>query len=494
MKNHRKHLKESRKKDFTKLLNESLSENNGVIDFLKKIKFGDEFDFKEVGDWDISAWTSRPLLNFSNGFYIVQLDNDKLSKHFVIPDNETEDEFIRNRDSLIKRHFNDLNESVGAKLLNSHQDGYKEIRVESLSEGYGRGNHYSVILKDVSGGLIVYAKGQIDAELTDEEAKEYGEPKGWKNYYSSRSEAVEDYNFIDGICKKYDISIWEHDSHTWRENDCIEIVGDSKNQVDNALNDLKGLFLFDIAESLNESSYGGNNIYKITYYLQGYSKTHSEEVTASSERDAVMKFKDLMLKDQDLVYKIDSVEKLNHYSASMFKTESEEEKGTEKHFKCFESDLKNYIDSFKEDVKKGKYNEVDVYIIPDESKAWDSKLVWTSDINESLNEASYGGAFDIEDDQFFTRDDINEFGYDIADQFSAWADSTFDLSDVYMDTPTKLHLEVFNHVDYEGYEANIKIDMRRIRSPKDLYRYEDKVLRQLKDAYLEYHAEDEMEI
>lgn len=215
--------------------NESLNESNNVIDFLKKIKFGDEFDFEEVGDWGISAWTSRPLLNFSNGFYIVQLDNDKLNKHFVIPDNETEDEFIRNRDSFIKRHFNDLNESVKGMQRANRKTGF-------------------------------------------------------------------------------------------------------------------------------------------------------------------------------------------------------------------------------------------------------------------LNEASYGGAFDIEDDQFFTRDDINEFGYDIADQFSAWADSTFDLSDVYMDTPTKLHLEVLNSEDYEEYGADIKIDMRRIRSPKDLYRYEDEVLRQLKDAYFEYHAEDEMEI
>lgn len=221
--------------DINNSVDESLSENNNVIDFLKKIKFGDEFDFKEVGDWGISAWTSRPLLNFSNGFYIVQLDNDKLNKHFVIPDNETEDEFMHNRDSFIKRHFNDLNESV---------------------KGMQRANR-----------------------------------------------------------------------------------------------------------------------------------------------------------------------------------------------------------------KTG-----------------------------SLKESSYGGAFDIEDDQFFTRDDINEFGYDIADQFSAWADSTFDLSDVYMDTPTKLHLEVLNSEDYEEYGADIKIDMRRIRSPKDLYRYEDEVLRQLKDAYFEYHAEDEMEI
>lgn len=217
------------------VIKESLNESNNVIDFLKKIKFGDEFDFEEVGDWGISAWTSRPLLNFSNGFYIVQLDNDKLNKHFVIPDNETEDEFIRNRDSFIKRHFNDLNESVKGMQRANRKTGF-------------------------------------------------------------------------------------------------------------------------------------------------------------------------------------------------------------------------------------------------------------------LNEASYGGAFDIEDDQFFTRDDINEFGYDIADQFSAWADSTFDLSDVYMDTPTKLHLEVLNSEDYEEYGADIKIDMRRIRSPKDLYRYEDEVLRQLKDAYFEYHAEDEMEI
>lgn len=122
-----------------------------------------------------------------------------------------------------------------------------------------------------------------------------------------------------------------------------------------------------------------------------------------------------------------------------------------------------------------------------------SNVLVSEDVDlDEVESASYGGAYDIEDDMFFTRDEINEFGYDVADLFSAWADSTFDLSDVYMDTPTKLHIEVSNK-EYEEYSADIKIDMRRIRIPKDLYKYEDAVLRQLKDAYLDYHAADDEE-
>lgn len=100
-------------------------------------------------------------------------------------------------------------------------------------------------------------------------------------------------------------------------------------------------------------------------------------------------------------------------------------------------------------------------------------------LDESLNEASYGGAFDIEDDMYFTSEDIVEFGDTIAIDFSKEVGRQFDLSDAYMTTPTQLHLE-FTDNDFD-YVAYIKIDMRKIRVPSDIYKYKNEVMRQLKD-------------
>lgn len=100
-------------------------------------------------------------------------------------------------------------------------------------------------------------------------------------------------------------------------------------------------------------------------------------------------------------------------------------------------------------------------------------------LDESLNEASYGGAFDIEDDMYFTVDDIVEFGDTIAIDFSKEVGRQFDLSDAYMTTPMQLHLE-FTDNDFD-YVADIKIDMRKIRVPSDIYKYKNEVLKQLRE-------------
>lgn len=104
----------------------------------------------------------------------------------------------------------------------------------------------------------------------------------------------------------------------------------------------------------------------------------------------------------------------------------------------------------------------------------------------SIESASYGGAYDIEDEQYFTKDDIVEFGYDVVDrlndEFGNELGVKFDLYDVYMDTPTLLHLTV---CDAEGTEASadIKIDMRRIKYPRDLKKYETDAVVQIEDDY-----------
>lgn len=88
-----------------------------------------------------------------------------------------------------------------------------------------------------------------------------------------------------------------------------------------------------------------------------------------------------------------------------------------------------------------------------------------------MNEASYGGAFDIEDDQYFTKEEIVEVAEKVCEHLDETYPDKFDVSDVYMETPTIIHVEV---ISKEGNwaSANAKIDMRKIKKPSDIMKYD----------------------
>ena len=113
-----------------------------------------------------------------------------------------------------------------------------------------------------------------------------------------------------------------------------------------------------------------------------------------------------------------------------------------------------------------------------------AKEMYTVKKNESLNEASYGGAFDIEDDMFFTKEDIVEFADEIAVSLSGLTNEEFYVSDVYMDSPKKIHVELTNGDIWITGDAII--DFRKIKYPSDIKKYKDVILKQLKDSLDEY--------
>ena len=96
----------------------------------------------------------------------------------------------------------------------------------------------------------------------------------------------------------------------------------------------------------------------------------------------------------------------------------------------------------------------------------DPKVIWKD--GESINSAYYGGAFDIEDDQFFTKDEIVEFGNSVCDRLNETSDDTYNVAEVYMKTPKKLVLTVVQKSDESEFTATIDIDMRKIKKPSDL--------------------------
>jgi len=92
------------------------------------------------------------------------------------------------------------------------------------------------------------------------------------------------------------------------------------------------------------------------------------------------------------------------------------------------------------------------------------------DLKDGLYEGKhYGGAFDISDTAYFTRDDLDEFSNEVIEQLSnaTHADIIANVVDCYLDEDTN---ELELTVSYGEYEHTHKekIDMRKIKVPKDL--------------------------
>lgn len=106
-----------------------------------------------------------------------------------------------------------------------------------------------------------------------------------------------------------------------------------------------------------------------------------------------------------------------------------------------------------------------------------------------LNEASYGGAYDIEDDMYFTKDDILEFTDELIDSLQDKG-IFVDLVDTYITDGNRLVIVV---EDEDGNEIDTDefIDMRKIRRPKDIYKYKNIFIKDILSQYDELKSFNE---
>lgn len=83
-----------------------------------------------------------------------------------------------------------------------------------------------------------------------------------------------------------------------------------------------------------------------------------------------------------------------------------------------------------------------------------------------VNEASYGGAFDIADDQYFTRDDLMSFADEVLGHVSETFNGLYDIGGVWFEDGNV----ITQIIDDSGneYEDTTKVDMRKIRTPDHL--------------------------
>lgn len=108
-------------------------------------------------------------------------------------------------------------------------------------------------------------------------------------------------------------------------------------------------------------------------------------------------------------------------------------------------------------------------------------VAYIRDKTQNVQSSTYGGAYDLDDDMFFTKEEVDEWAYDIVDEFNNRNDENYRLEDIYFNDAKNATIEIGNS-DYTLI-ANVNIDMRKIRSPRDINKYSEQVLEKLQQQY-----------
>ena len=92
--------------------------------------------------------------------------------------------------------------------------------------------------------------------------------------------------------------------------------------------------------------------------------------------------------------------------------------------------------------------------------------------------------FDIDEDMFFTKEELVELGEVVIDELSSvYPNCTISLNDVYADSASDLTFlfEVYSSDLFDSFisEVKVKVDFRRIRSPRDLMKYKSQIIREV---------------
>ena len=103
-----------------------------------------------------------------------------------------------------------------------------------------------------------------------------------------------------------------------------------------------------------------------------------------------------------------------------------------------------------------------------------------------ITSASYGGAYDILDEYYFTRDDLIDFGEEVVFELENLKPGDYFVNDLDMLNPKTIHIEVYCRNKETYADKNIVIDMRRIQKPSDLNKYAYQVALDMYDEFSEY--------
>ena len=204
--------------------------------------------------------------------------------------------------------------------------------------------------------------------------------------------------------------------------DCSKISDDKKKKLAEALD--KNASAKTISEILNES-YDGYDYYIIEFFVDG--RRYEEEYTDTSAKEA--------------------------------------------------------LERFKEDYSDDDYKIKEIYKLTGEGYTGLGYPFIRYD--ESLTEANYGGAYDIDPEMFWTKDDLIEFSDAVCDKLTEKFGYQYDIADVGAESNNDMYILIEDTT--HGIEADVsfRIKMSRIRAPRDLMKYLDTVVSEFVNKFEE---------
>ena len=186
---------------------------------------------------------------------------------------------------------------------------------------------------------------------------------------------------------------------------------------DNSLDGFNEVYVFEkITNESMKESYGGYDYYLIEFFVDG--RRYEEEYTDTSAREA--------------------------------------------------------IERFKEDYSDDDYKIREIYKLTDEGYVGLGYPFIKA--NESLTEEDYGGAYDIDPEMFWTKDDLIEFSDAVCDKLTEKFGYQYNIADVGAESNNDMYILIEDTT--HGIEADVsfRIKMSRIRTPRDLMKYLDTVV------------------
>lgn len=115
--------------------------------------------------------------------------------------------------------------------------------------------------------------------------------------------------------------------------------------------------------------------------------------------------------------------------------------------------------------------------------ALEESVTTSSSRVQKVNEANYGGAFDIDPEVYFTRDDLVEFADGVISALEEEIGIHLDICALYIEG-NNITLELTDTVGCEfDHTVTFRVDMRKIRVPRDLGKYTTMVVRNFADEY-----------
>lgn len=155
--------------------------------------------------------------------------------------------------------------------------------------------------------------------------------------------------------------------------------------------------------------------------------------------------------------------------------------------------LKDAI-AFGEKRTGGRNNFLVKAVCNDGTKKYvDFNLMSDDEINnleEKLDEASYGGAFDIADDEYFTKDDIVTASEKVLDHVNETFSEEYVLGGTWFENGNWI-VNIQTQDGMEEYEVQVPVSMRRIRKPSDIEKYILEVASDLIRQIKEYNGLNE---